>query len=64
MMYVLLVLGAVMTLVVVNVPVILIIAYWAVVDPIFVPDASPAVLARVIAPSPLRVRVPATAIST
>lgn len=63
-MYVLLVLGAVITLVVVSVPVILITAYCAVVDPMFVPDASPAVLASVTAPSPFKVKVPAIAMST
>jgi hypothetical protein len=62
--YVLLVLGAVIILVVVSVPVILITAYCAVVAPMFVPTASPAVLTKVTAPSPVRVKVPATAIST
>jgi hypothetical protein len=63
-MYVLLVLGAVITFAVVNVPVTLITAYCAVVAPMFVPEPSPAVLTNVTAPSPVSVKVPATAIST
>ena len=52
-----------MTLVVVSVPVILITAYWAVVPLMFVPVLPPAVFARVTAPSPVKVKVPAMAMS-
>ena len=56
-------LGAVITLVVVRVPAILMTAYCAEVDVMFVAASSPAVLASVMAPSPVKVSVPAIAIS-
>jgi len=62
--YVLLNEGAVMTLVVVNVPVTLMTAYCAVVLVMLVPELSHYVLVSVTAPSPLGVSVPATAMST
>lgn len=61
--YVLLEDGAVMTFVVVSVPVIFKMAYCAVVLPMLVPEASPLVLVSVTAPSPFRVNVPAIAMS-
>ena len=61
--YTLLVLGAVITLVVVSVPVIWRTAYWAVVPLMLVPVLPPAVFAKVTAPSPANVKVPAMAMS-